>query len=115
MAQEKFYEVIVTIPARTRYQKEVLSYLIQHFSIERVSEIDTTIIEKVKKLSKMPQRGTLLKLYKKNNLEFRFVIFKETRNLEIKIIYFIDESNLKVYITDFFPVLMEPSKMNKPS
>jgi hypothetical protein len=76
MAQEKFYEVIVTIPARTRYQKEVLSYLIQHFSIERVSEIDTTIIEKVKKLSKMPQRGTLLKLYKKKQLRISFCYFQ---------------------------------------
>ncbi len=85
MAQEKCYEVIVTIPARKRYQKEVLSYLIQHFSIERVSEIDTNIIEKVKKLSKMPQRGTLLKLYEKSNLEFRFVIFKESAIWKLKL------------------------------
>ena len=113
MDQEERYEVDVTTPARNRYQGEVLSYLIEHFSIERVMEIDDDITETVQTLSKMPERGRDEELLSGNTQRFKFILYKETRNLEIKIIYYIDQPAKKVYVTDLFPVLMNPAKLRK--
>lgn len=115
MAKRKGYQVITALPVRKRYQEEILSYLSDNFSFERASEIDDNIMEMADTLSAMPQRGRIEKLLESKNQDFRFILHKETRNVEIKIIYYIDEDLQEVYITDFFPVLMLPSKVKHRS
>ncbi|MBE7441379.1 MAG: hypothetical protein KF732_01005 [Flavobacteriales bacterium] len=111
MAKQQSFEIEITYPAEKRYQEEILAYLVDNFSIKRALEIDANIIELISTLSLMPEKGTLepnLKVYPQ---QFRFILYKETRNFEIKIIYFVNKSIGKIYITDFFPVLMQPNKL----
>lgn len=44
MAKQSF-EIEITYPAEKRYQEEILSYLVDNFSIKRALEIDANIVE----------------------------------------------------------------------
>lgn len=45
MAEGTSYQVIIAQPAQIRNQNEVLSYLIDHFSLLRAIEIDANMIQ----------------------------------------------------------------------
>jgi plasmid stabilization system protein ParE len=113
MAEQQSFEVEITYPAKQRYQEEILSYLVDNFSFERAVEIDENITVSVKSLSKMTERGRLEPNLEEYKNRFRFILHKETRNFEIKIIYYVNQTAKKVYITDFFPILMQPEKLKK--
>ena len=59
--EEPTYQVTITVPAKNRYQDEILTYLHSHFSLDRAIEIDQSIIETVSSLTKHPERGDLRK------------------------------------------------------
>ena len=111
MDKEKGYKVVVTSPAQKRYQETILPYLVEHFSIERVSEIDRLIAQKVASLSSNPFLGTKEKYLDHLDNDFRFILHKESRNFEIKIIYFASKQSGTIFVTDFFPTLMSPDKI----
>jgi plasmid stabilization system protein ParE len=115
MAEKQSFEVEITFPAKQRYQEEVLEYLLENFSFERTLEIDKEITSTTNLLSKMPERGGLEPSLEHHKESFRFILHKETRNFEIKIIYYVNSSINKVYVTDFFPVLMQPEQLKRRS
>jgi plasmid stabilization system protein ParE len=108
MVEIKEYQVEISLPAQKRYQYEILSYLLENFSLERSIEIDDNITKTLKSLTTLPGRGRTEKYLEKHLYQFKFILHKESRNLEIKIIYYISEEQSKVYVTDFFPVKMNP-------
>ncbi len=111
MDEIKEYQIEISLPAQKRYQYEILSYLLENFSLERSIEIDDNITKTLSSLSTFPERGKNEKYLEKHRYRFKFILHKETRNLEIKIIYYISEDQGKVYITDFFPVKMNPESL----
>lgn len=114
MVEEKVFEIVITSPALKRYQHTILEYLTEHFSAERVAEIDLSIVQSIASLSKRPFRGTIEKYLDQSINEYRFVIHKESKNFELKIIYYVSEESRKVFVTDFFPTRMSPGRMNIP-
>ncbi len=115
MAKQQIFEVEVTYPAKQRYREEILTYLLDNFSFERTLAIDNNIILSTNSLEKMPQRGRFEPSLEDHKESFRFILHKETRNFEIKIIYYVNEAINKVYVTDFFPVLMQPEQLKRRS
>ena len=111
MGEIKEYQVEISLPAQKRYQHEILFYLLENFSLERSVEIDDSITKILSSLTTLPGRGKSEKYLEKHKNEFRFILHKESRNLEIKIIYYISEELGKVYVTDFFPVKMNPESL----
>lgn len=111
MAKRTSYEVIITKPAARRYQEEILNYILQHFSLDRVLEINELINKLLESLEKMPERGAQEPQLEHKNEDYRFILFKQSRNLELKVVYFTDERKGIVYVTDFFPVLMKHSSI----
>ena len=107
----KEYQVEISLPAQKRYQYEILSYLLENFSLERSIEIDERITKTLSSLTTLPRRGKSEKYLEFHRNEFRFIIHKESRNLEVEIIYYISEKQGKVYVTDFFPVKMNPETL----
>lgn len=107
----KSYEVIITQPAENRYFNQILEYLKQHFSEERVDAISKKIFQEINSLQDQPLRGTNEPNLVLQEEKFKFILFRETRILEIKIIYWIDESTSKVFIIDLFPTKMNPKKL----
>ena len=61
----------------------------------------------------MPERGRLEPSLQEHKESFKFILHKETRNFEIKIIYYVNQTINKVYVTDFFPVLMQPEQLKR--
>ncbi len=114
MDKEKGFGIVVTSPAQKRYQETILPYLLEHFSIDRAAAIDLAIAQKVSSLSKNPFLGTKEKYLNHLNHDFRFILNKESRNFEIKIIYFASVKTATIFVTDFFPTLMNPTKLGKP-
>lgn len=94
-----------------QYQRNILIYLSENFSLERALEIEYSINRTIHSLELQPYRGTKEKFLIHLNNDHRFILHKESRNFEIKIIYTIDEQRKIVYITDFFPSLMHPNKL----
>jgi hypothetical protein len=111
MAEKNRYEIIVTKPARDRFQNEMLSYISKSFSNRRALEVENNLKELLLTLQIDPQRGSVEKLIRIRGQIFRFILDKETKFFEIKIIYFIEESEHKVLVTDFFATKMNPLKM----
>lgn len=111
MASQGFYEVVITKPARDRFQFEILDYIQKNFSLARTFEIEKEIMSLVLSLQTNPQRGSMERWLKGKNQTFRFLLLKKTKYLEIKVIYYIDELEKKVLVTDFFLTKMNPSKM----
>jgi len=111
MAEEKVYEVILAGPALKRYQKTILSYLVRHYSAQRVSEIDQQLIRESKSLSRLPSRGRREEYLTDLEEDFRYILYAPSKGLEIKVIYYIEEQPRKVYITDFFPTRMSPDNI----
>lgn len=87
MGEGKVYEVIVTQPAKTRYQAQVLPYLYRNFSFDRATEIDEEILNFAATLNKRPGRGRKEEYLQGSSEGFKFILFKETRHFELKIIY----------------------------
>lgn len=114
MAKEKGYRIVITTPAQNRYQETILPYLLEHFSIVRAAEIDLAIAQKLAFLSENPFLGTKEKYLNHLGKDFRFILHKESRNFEIKILYFASVHGETIYVTDFFPTLMNPTKMINP-
>jgi hypothetical protein len=110
MAEKNHYEIIVTKPARDRFQNEILSYISKNFSNRRALEVEENIKKLLLTLQIDPQRGSVEKLIRIRAQIFRFILHKETKFFEIKIIYFIEESEHKVRVTDFFSTKMNPLK-----
>jgi len=113
MAKKTSFEIVITKPAASRYRKEVLAYVLQHFSLERAIKIDSRITASLESLGNMPERGSPEPQLLHRKKDYRFILFKESRNLELKIIYYIGVIEKIVYITDFFPVLMNPVKIQE--
>lgn len=111
MAETKEYQVIVTNPAKFRFQDEILDYIERNFSWKRAEEVEAEILSLVKSLAINPQRGALEKSVLNKKYTFRFVLYQATRYFEIKVLYHIVEDNKLVFITDFFPTRMNPSKI----
>lgn len=111
MASKVVYEIIITKPARDRFQFEILSYIERNFSLIRAIEIENQLAELLLSLQINPQRGSVEKSIKGKQSIFRFILFQETKYLEIKIVYVIDESKNLVQVTDFFLTKMNPAKM----
>lgn len=111
MAKKNRYEVIVTKPARDRFQNEMLSYISKSFSNHRALEVENNLKKLLLTLQIDPQRGSIEKLILIRDQVFRFVLYMETKFFEIKIIYFIEESEHKVLVIDFFATKMNPLKM----
>lgn len=115
MVEKTCYEIIVTKPARDRFQNEILSYISKSFSYRRALEIENNLKKLLLTLQVDPQRGSVEKLIRIRDPIFRFILLKETEFFEIKIIYFIEESQNIVQVTDFFPTKMNPLKMQSRS
>jgi hypothetical protein len=115
MAEKNCYEIIVTKPARDRFQNEILSYISKSFSDRRALEVENNLNKLLLTLQVDPQRGSIEKLIRIGDQIFRFILLKETKFFEIKIIYFIEESQNIVQVTDFFPTKMSPLKMQSRS
>lgn len=115
MVEKTSYEIIVTKPARDRFQNEILSYISKSFSYRRALEIENNLKKLLLTLQVDPQRGSVEKLIRIRDPIFRFILLKETEFFEIKIIYFIEESQNIVQVTDFFPTKMNPLKMQSRS
>lgn len=115
MVEKTYYEIIVTKPARDRFQNEILSYISKSFSYRRALEIENNLKKLLLTLQVDPQRGSVEKLIRIRDPIFRFILLKETEFFEIKIIYFIEESQNIVQVTDFFPTKMNPLKMQSRS
>ena len=115
MAEKNSYEIIVTKPARDRFQNEILSYISKNFSDRRALEVENNLKKLLFTLQIDPQRGSVEKLIRIRGQVFRFVLHKETKFFEVKIIYFIEESENKVLVTDFFSTKMNPLKMKSRS
>lgn len=111
MGKGKVYEVIVTQPAKTRYQVQVLPYLYENFTFDRATEINEKILDFAATLDKNPDRGRNEDYLRASKELFKFILFKETRHFELKIIYYISEPNDAVYVTDFFPTKMNPQRI----
>lgn len=45
MASQVVYEIIITKPARDRFQFEILSYIERNFSLIRANEIESQLAE----------------------------------------------------------------------
>jgi hypothetical protein len=71
--EEKEYQVIIAIPAKTRYHNQVLPYLHSNFTFKRATEIDEAIIETVSTLNRNPFRGRREEHLKEMNEEFRYI------------------------------------------
>ncbi len=113
MAKVKRFSVKISIPAKRRFQEEILDYLFHNFSVDRVLEVEFDILEKVKSLEINPKRGKKDELLSSRYLlDYRTILFKETRYFELKIVYYVDEQNIIVEVTDFFPTLMNPDKLS---
>ena len=115
MVEKTCYEIIVTKPARDRFQNEILSYISKSFSDRRALEIENNFKKLLLTLQVDPQRGSIEKLIRIRDPIFRFILLKETKFFEIKIIYFIEESQNIVQVTDFFPTKMNPLKIQSRS
>jgi len=115
MAEKNRYEIIVTKPARDRFQNEILSYISNSFSDRRALEVENNLKKLLLTLQVDPQRGSIEKLIRIGDQVFRFILFKVSKFFEIKIIYFIEESQNIVQVTDFFPTKMNPLKMQARS
>ena len=115
MVEKTCYEIIVTKPARDRFQNEILSYISKSFSYRRALEIENNLKKLLLTLQVDPQRGSVEKLIRIRDPIFRFILLNETKFFEIKIIYFIEESQNIVQVTDFFPTKMNPLKMQSRS
>ena len=115
MAEKNRYEIIVTKPARDRFQNEILSYISKSFSDRRALEVENNLKKLLLNLQFDPQRGSIEKLIRIRDPIFRFIRHKETKFFEIKIIYFIEESQNRVHVTDFFFTKMNPLKMQSRS
>ena len=111
MASQVDYEIIITKPARDRFQTEILSYIEQNFSLIRAIEIENKLAELLLSLRINPQRGSVEKSIKGKDRIFRFILLQETKYLELKIVYFINELEKEIQVTDFFLTKMNPSKM----
>lgn len=111
MAIQVGYEIIITKPARDRFQFEILSYIERNFSLIRAIEIENQLAELLLSLKINPQRGSVEKSIKRKQSIFRFILLREKKYLEIKIVYVIDESKNLVQVTDFFLTKMNPSSM----
>lgn len=115
MGEKICHEIIVTKPARDRFQNEIFSYIRKRFSERRALEVEVNLKKLLFSLQSDPQRGSIEKLIRIRDPIFRFIRHKETKFFEIKIIYFIDEIQHIVYVTDFFPTKMNPLKMQSRS
>ncbi len=63
----------------------------------------------------MPYRGALEKSLTREGEEVRFLIYKSGDQFELKIIFFIDQLETKVTVIAFFPIKMNPLKMQSRS
>ena len=115
MGEKICHEIIVTKPARDRFQNEILTYIRKRFSERRALEVEVNLKKILFSLQIDPQRGSVEKLIRIRDPIFRFILLKETKFFEIKIIYFIEESQNIVQVTDFFPTKMNPLKMQSRS
>ena len=111
MAGKKPYAVVLAKPVLLRYQREILSYLVQHFSLKRAIEIDEKISTEIATLAHYPNRGKIEDSLKISTRLIRFILFRETRHFQLKILYYVDDLAQTVYITDIFPTEMNPSKI----
>lgn len=111
MAKTKQYQVVITKPTQVRYQCEVLNYLVENFSLDRAVEIDEKITREIASLSFMPNRGKAEELLKESHQNIKFILYKETRSVALKILYYVNEMANTVYVTDIFPMEMDPKKM----
>ncbi len=113
MAEGQRFKVVIAASGRRRYRQTILVYLLKHFSLERVIEIEDSLGDKIQSLSFQPFRGTRELTISNIDQEARFILFKETRILELKIIYVIDKGESQVALVDLFPTRMNPSKIGK--
>lgn len=111
MAESKTYRVEVTKGARDRFQRTILPYLFRNFSESRVFEIDRSLEKATDSLSSIPFRGSIEHQLGGQTLQYRFILFRETRYFELKILYFVDEINATVFVVDYFPTAMHPKRM----
>lgn len=111
MAENQTFKIVVTASAQKRYRQTILVYLLHHFSLERVIEIEDSLGDEIQSLASQPLRGTRESAISQTGPVCRFMLFKETRILELKIIYVVDEAENQVTVTDLFPTRMDPSKI----
>lgn len=111
MAENQTFKVIVAASAQRRYRQTILVYLLKHFSVERVIEIEDALGNEIKSLATQPLRGTKELVISDTIEGCRFILFKETRILELKIMYVVDEGKNQVTVVDLFPTRMNPEKM----
>ena len=107
MGEEKVYQVVVTTPAKNRYQLHVLPYLHDNFSFERATEIDENILSATGTLDKK-----LIGEEKKNTCEvgrrnLGLFYLRKPGNLN----YYVNKANGVVYVTDFFSTKMNPQSI----
>jgi plasmid stabilization system protein ParE len=111
MAQGERYQVIVTLPAESRYRYTLLPYLLRNFSIDRAVEIETNLFSRVQSLASLPHRGTVERTLQGAGPTIRFILHRETRHFELKILYYVDEHTSTVFVVDYFPTAMHPRRM----
>ena len=114
MEKETRYEVIVT-PEGEEHYFSLLEHLLRTHSKESADRKSDEILEKAFSLSLKPKRGKLEEKLSYLNRNHRYLVYHITKRKTVKIIYFIDELKKEVYITDFFPTLMNPTKMGMTS
>jgi len=111
MAQGERYQVIVTMPAESRYRYTLLPYLLRNFSIDRAVEIETSHFSRVQSLALLPHRGTVERTLQDTDPTIRFIPYMETRHFELKTLYYVDEHTSTVFVVDYFPTAMHPRRM----
>lgn len=98
-------QVKITTPAKNNL-KQLITFYKLYIPEEKATDILNSILEKAASLTTFPSRGCLEENLKDTSFEYRYLL-----QGNCKIIYRIE--NDTVYITDFFDIRQDPSKLDK--
>lgn len=87
--------------------KEQLDYCVEAFGRNTALESIQTVEEKIKRICKYPESGTLEPLLKDEGMIYRYVHVQK----RIKLIYRYDEQQQTIYIVDVWNTRMSPQNL----
>lgn len=86
---------------------EQLYYCVENFGTKTAQECVKTADEKIERIRKFPESGTLEPLLKDEEFTYRFVHVQK----RIKLIYRYDEQQQTIFIVDVWNTKMEPQNL----
>lgn len=113
-SEEIEFEVIFTSSARLFFY-DLLEYLLSYYSLTRVEQISSELIDLALRLSHLYNRGTPEPELMSRSKKYRYLLYNRTGRKTIKIIYYVDYQLRLVYVTDFFPTEMDNKKISRRS